>query len=292
MIRWLIDYQNNHSLQVYFGANQNKHYTCIPFVLWEPWKACKLEFCFLDGACGSQDTDMLPKHGHACSSVYTACSHMCSWGVWVINAGLRMCLQDVCADRAVLVSVIESSASHNFMMGKTRHCIQVCSVEGCWKQLCAHTCPPLQNGNHRIYFYVIWFLGRFCLTCLQVDLPINCLVSNYLPLSLKWARRPSVLPPPAWNIHTAVESDTGHVESGPAAGERWAKPKLCQDSLRAVWKSLQCVMFLYTVCVCVHVYLCVLAELLTVSCLFWLGSFFGLRHFWKLGSTLPAITKL
>ena len=43
------------------------------------------------------------------------------------------------------------------------------------------------------------------------------------------------------------------VESRPAAGERRGRPKLCWASLRATWKSAQCVMFLFTVCVCVCV---------------------------------------
>lgn len=78
-------------------------------------------------------------------------------------------------------------------------------MEGCSRKLSAHTCLP--PGSTGTYFYLIWFSRHFCLTCLQVDLPINCLTSNlFTPSSLKWVRQPLFLTGPrARNIDTVME---------------------------------------------------------------------------------------
>lgn len=125
-----------------------------------------------------------------------------------------------------------------------------------------------RNGTTRIYFYRLWFLGHFCLVWLQVEFSKNCSRSN-IPTSPEWAWRS--YPPPAWNIHTAAESETCHVTNG---GGR----SVARGSLRAFWKPPQCVMKSYKVCV-------------NTSRPLWLGSVFGLGQLWKLGSTLPAVTK-
>lgn len=157
-------------------------------------------------------------------------------------------------------------------------------------QHCAHTCPPplVQNGNHQDLF-----LLHLAPLVLLFDLFTGWLAHklpevqpHFPPLSLKWARRPLFLPLLP-EIFTRLWNQRW-VKSRPAAGEQWDKPKLCQDSLQAIWKSLQCVMFLYTVLLCACVLVCVcaqLVELLSVPCVFWLQSFFGLRQLWKLGST-------
>lgn len=49
-----------------------------------------------------------------------------------------------------------------------------------------------RKGTTKIYFYLIRFLGCFCLACLQVDLPD---VQQPPPPCLKWAKQP-VSPPP------------------------------------------------------------------------------------------------
>lgn len=160
-------------------------------------------------------------------------------------------------------------------------------VKGCSRQLSAH--PSLPLGSTGSYFYLIWFSRHFCLTCLQVDLPINCLTSNlFTPSSSKWVRQPLFLTcPRARNIHTAMEFWEGgggcQFKLRPTVGlnlkTHSAPNQSCAKNHPEPFGSHCSVS-----CFCIQ---CVggwLVELLcVVSCLFWLESFYGLRLHWKLG---------
>lgn len=151
-------------------------------------------------------------------------------------------------------------------------------MEGCLRKLSAHTCLP--PGSTGTYFYLIWFSRHFCLTCLQVDLPINCLTSNlFTPSSLKWVRQPLVLTSPrARNIHTVMEFWEGgsiqvKTHCGLTPNQSCAKnhPEPFGSHCSVSCFCIQCVGGWLVELFCV------------VSCLFWLESFYGLRLHWKLG---------
>ncbi len=100
-------------------------------------------------------------------------------------------------------------------------CDGVCLAEGT-----SGGSVPIHVQVHRptrIYFYLLWFSGGFCLTCLQVDyhklLMAPCR-NPPLPFPAQ-SGLPGLFLPPAWNIRVAVELERGQVESG-----RWTKAAL------------------------------------------------------------------
>lgn len=158
-------------------------------------------------------------------------------------------------------------------------------------QHCAHTCPPplVQNGNHQDLF-----LLHLAPLVLLFDLFTGWLAHklpevqpHFPPLSLKWARRPLFLPllpeifTRLWNQRWVKSSqDQLQVNSGTnqSCAKIHSKPFGSHCSVSCFCIQFCCV--LVCLCVCVR-----LVELLSVPCVFWLQSFFGLRQLWKLGST-------
>lgn len=147
------------------------------------------------------------------------------------------------------------SAWCNSTAGEVIQWIQESQMEGYQSLLGAHTCTPpqLKRGTITIYFYLIWVLRHFTLTCLQVELPINCLMFNCPSHFTGWCEPRSLCfyPPPTWNIHTAVESERGQVKSRPGAGK--AVPRFTWGHLDM---TAACHISVYSMCVLFNFLLC------------------------------------